>query len=862
MARKKKTTNRRRKTKEEMRRDSELRDWIEIVLLVTITIIAYTKMGVVGIFLNRLCNYLFGSVYALVLAVIVGQILITMVNRRSGNTSSKNPIAIYLILIAILLSCSYAVHKDSGIKGFELLQRYIEETPKLFSGTSEMAVGGGVLGISLLSLTTYALDYSGTILITVVLFVIAALLLVSLEVYKQAFRTIKDYFSTTEEYVDEGEEEEEEPIEETEENDLPTRHSFWNFFKKKTRYKEEEEEAEAEKEEPVSITNILADDSFADHEPRKEKTVRSAIDIRADEGSDDEVKEDVHIGPYDLPGVVAKAIAEEGDSIFIHVEDLIDRTQALSLPPQAESDRYPHEKIENTPVEQPVDTKRYEPLKEDTKPKYANGMKRNRPYQLPPMRLLDPMPLKDRNDPNTASAVQKGGQLIQILRNFDIETRLIDTHIGPAVTKFEIRPEANVKVSRILGLADDIKMQLAVRDVRIEAPIPGYNAVGIEVPNIKAVPVKMRELLSKIPEKEKEQPLIVMLGKDLMGNIVTCRLDKMPHLLIAGATGSGKSVCINSIIISLLLRTKPEEVKLLLVDPKKVEFTPYQKIPHLIGPVINDPSQANNALKVIVKIMEERYDVFSKSGVRNIQGFNHLVDTMPDASQQGAPKPKKMPYIVVIIDEMADLMAVAGKEVEGSIQRITQLARAAGIHLIIATQRPSVDVITGVIKANIPSRVAFAVSSIIDSKTILDHGGAERLLGNGDMLYMPIGANAPVRVQGVFVTDEEVHHVTEFVADEAIPIYDDAFIRLEGVNDEEGIGTVSTIAEDPLFEEARNYVIRIQRASTSLLQRHFGIGYNRAARMIDLLEEQEIIGPAQGAKPRNVLVKENDTAEE
>ncbi len=852
MARKKTATNRRRKTKEEARRDSELKDWIEIVLLVTVTIIAYTKMGVVGIFLNRLCNYLFGSVYALVLAVIIGQILITMVNRRSGNTSSKNPIAIYLILIAVLLSCSYAVNKDSGIKGFALLQQYGEETPNLFSGTSKMIVGGGILGSLLLSLSTYALDYSGTLLIIVVLFVIAALLLVSLEVYKQAFRTIRDYFSTTEEYVDDDNEDEEftEPLEETQEIKASSHHSFWSFFKKKHHHEEEEDPKQMV---PVSMTNILADDCGG-KEPDGEKTERSAIDIRADE-ADIEVKNDVHIGPYDLPGVVAKAIAEEGDSIFIHVEDLIDRTQTFALPPASESSRYISEKTEIPSPDQSCDTKRYEPLKEDTKQKFANGMKRNRPYQLPPVRLLDPLPLKDRNDPNKTAAVQKGEQLIQVLQNFDIETRLIDTHIGPAVTKFEIRPDANVKVSRILGLADDIKMQLAVRDVRIEAPIPGHNAVGIEIPNVKAVPVKMRELLAKIPEKEKNQPLLVMLGKDLMGNSITCHLDKMPHLLIAGATGSGKSVCINSIIISLLLRTKPDDVKLLLIDPKKVEFTPYQKIPHLIGKVINDPLQANNALKVIVKIMEERYDVFAKSGVRNIQGFNHMADTFPHQSEQDSPKPKKMPYIVVIIDEMADLMAVAGKEVEGSIQRITQLARAAGIHLIVATQRPSVDVITGVIKANIPSRIAFAVSSMIDSKTILDHGGAERLLGNGDMLYMPIGANAPVRVQGVFVTDEEVHHITEFVADEAVPMYDDAFIRLEGVNDEDGIGAISTIAEDPLFEEAKNYVIRMQRASTSLLQRHFGIGYNRAARMIDLLEEQEIIGPAQGAKPRNVLVK-------
>ena len=506
---------------------------------------------------------------------------------------------------------------------------------------------------------------------------------------------------------------------------------------------------------------------------------------------------------------------------------------------------------------QPEDTTVY-----PTQPEAAVEKKPKKPYQLPALSLLDPIPPRPKDDVNEIAAKEKGGLLIQALRNFDIEARLINTHIGPAVTKFEIRPDANVKVSRIQGLADDIKMQLAVRDVRIEAPIPGLNAVGVEIPNQKATPVKMRELFGNLPDGDQE-PLLIVLGKDLLGQTVTCRLDKMPHLMIAGATGSGKSVCMNSIITSLLLRTKPENVKMLLVDPKKVEFTPYQRIPHLIGPVINDPTQANNALKVIVKIMDERYDCFAKAGVRNIQGYNKMVSELGPVNPDGSPAPKKMPYIVVIVDEMADLMNVAGKEVESSIQRITQLARAAGIHLIIATQRPSTDVITGVIKSNIPSRIAFAVSSGIDSRTILDHVGAERLLGNGDMLYMPIGVSNATRVQGVFITDDEVKRITDFVSAEAVPMYDDSFIRLEGVNDGEGgVGGVAGAAEDPLFDEIREYVVDVQKASTSLLQRRFGIGYNRAARMIDLLEEKGVIGPAQGSKPREVYVKKDDDAAE
>ena len=333
------------------------------------------------------------------------------------------------------------------------------------------------------------------------------------------------------------------------------------------------------------------------------------------------------------------------------------------------------------------------------------------------------------------------------------------------------------------------------------------------------------------------------------------KVNRGETLAIIGATGSGKSVCMNTIITSLLMRTSPDEVKLLLVDPKKVEFTPYREIPHLIGPVISDGAEAARALKVIVMMMENRYEVFAQVGVRNIAGYNEKIAKEPQ------PNLQPMPFIVVIIDELADLMAVAGKEVEMSIQRITQLARAAGIHLIVATQRPSTDVITGIIKANIPSRIAFSVSSGIDSRTILDHVGAERLLGNGDMLYFPIGEPSPVRLQGVYVTDEEVKRITDFVSAQMKPRYEDAFIRLEGVDNNESTAVVSA-QDDPLYEEVKDYVIETQKASTSLLQRRFGIGYNRAARLIDVLEERGIIGPVQGSKPRDVYIKKPDVQDD
>ncbi len=475
------------------------------------------------------------------------------------------------------------------------------------------------------------------------------------------------------------------------------------------------------------------------------------------------------------------------------------------------------------------------------------------PYKIPPTTLLTPLSAVKSSSINAQAAKIKGNQLIEVLQTFGIPSTLVATHIGPAVTKFEVRPQASIKVSRISNLADNIKMELQARQLRIEAPIPGHNAVGVEIPNQESTMVRMKEVITSDNMRKDKSLMLFALGKNLFGEPVSVRLDKMPHLLIAGATGSGKSVCMNAIITSFLLRTHPDDVKLLLVDPKKVEFTPYHDIPHLIGPVINDPSQANVALKAIVKEMDDRYNLFSLVGVRKIDDYNTYVATHKDNQLT------KLPYIVVIIDELADLMVVAGKEVESSIQRITQLARAAGIHLIVATQRPSTDVITGIIKANIPSRIAFAVSSAIDSRTILDHAGAERLLGNGDMLYMPIGEQTPLRVQGVYVSDDEVNAITDYAKRQRSPRYADTFVRLEGVEGNEETA-VSTIEADPLYMECRQYVIQTQKASTSLLQRRFQIGYNRAARIIEALEENGIIGPAQGSKPREVLVSNQDDA--
>ncbi len=470
-------------------------------------------------------------------------------------------------------------------------------------------------------------------------------------------------------------------------------------------------------------------------------------------------------------------------------------------------------------------------------------------YQLPPISLLEGTTKVGKSNENQASAKEKGKQIIKVLEQFGIEAELLAIHIGPSVTKFELKPDSNVKLNRISNIQDNIMMELAVTSLRIEAPIPGRAAVGIEIPNVEMMPVRLREIVVNTPHFFDKDNIWVALGKNLMGDPISIALNKMPHLLIAGATGSGKSVCINSIITSILLSKHPEELKLILIDPKKVEFTPFIGIPHLLKPVVTDPALASTTLKRVVEEMELRYERFADVGVRNISAYNQKVHE----DKEG--KMKLMPWIVVIIDELADLMNVAGREVEASIQRITQLARASGIHLIVATQRPSVDVVTGIIKANIPSRIAFAVTSAVDSRTILDTMGAEKLLGYGDMLYIPMGEPSPTRAQGVFVSDKEVNLVTKYSKDQAQPIYDDSFNAPEIDVNQEG---VNTVLSDPLIDQAIELVITQKRASTSYLQRSFRIGYNRGASIMDELERRGIISAQDGSRAREVMYQNMD----
>ena len=465
-------------------------------------------------------------------------------------------------------------------------------------------------------------------------------------------------------------------------------------------------------------------------------------------------------------------------------------------------------------------------------------------YQLPPITLLN-SPVKKQTI-TKGDVVEKSKILQSTFNNFGIEVKIVKAIVGPSITQFQILPTPGTKVSKIVNLSNDIALNLAAKDVRIEAPIPGKSLIGIEIPNTVNELVTMKEVFVN---DEDNSPLSVALGKDVSGESIFTRIDKTPHLLIAGSTGSGKSVCVNTIITSILLKNKPDKVKLIMIDPKMVELSIYDGIPHLLTSVVTDPIKAADVLHKVVLEMENRYREFARARVRNMEGYNKIAAKDPDY--------KELPYIVVIIDELADLMMVSSKEVEESIARIAQKARAAGIHMIIATQRPSVDVITGVIKTNIPSRIAFAVSSSIDSRTILDKSGAETLLGKGDMLYLSADSSKPVRIQGAFLSDEEVEKVVDYVKSQSEAQYDPNMTPSEVTS--QGSGSSSADDVDPLYKEVLLFIAKTQKASASLLQRRFKIGYNRAARIIDMLEEDGYIGPVDGSKPRKVFLEKEFT---
>lgn len=474
---------------------------------------------------------------------------------------------------------------------------------------------------------------------------------------------------------------------------------------------------------------------------------------------------------------------------------------------------------------------------------------KNPNYKKPPINLLSP--IKNVDQSQDKALIQKNTEVLEsTFKSFGVHVIVKKAVLGPTVTRYEVQPAVGVKVSKIVNLADDLALALAAKDIRIEAPIPGKPLIGIEVPNRTTSAVSFKDVMAHQDAKSKEISLDVPLGKDVEGKVISADLRKMPHLLIAGSTGSGKSVAINTIITSVLMKAYPEDVKLVLIDPKMVELSVYNGIPHLLIPVVTDAKLATNALRKTVKEMERRYQLFAAGGVRNITEYNQKV--AENNADKNNSVMEKLPYIVVIVDELSDLMMVAGHDVEDAIVRLAQMARAAGIHMILATQRPSVDVITGLIKANVPSRISFAVSSGVDSRTILDQVGAEKLLGRGDMLFLPIGAAKPERVQGAYISVTEVEKIVSWVKDQQEAVYNEDMIPSK--NDSEGQAENEDEPEDEFYDQAVALVRKQQSASVSMLQRRFRIGYNRAARIVDEMEAKGIVGPSEGSKPRQVLI--------
>lgn len=804
---------------------------ISFLCVAALIYFSITKTGPVGLLINNSLSYLFGNLYLVLLISLFVCAFINVFLTKKVKFNVWFYIGIGVLNVAVMLLSTVLFYGKVSEFPFTIVSTAFSYIKLLF--TADVIFGGGLIGTLLMYSCMSTFDYAGTITILVLLFLIAAILLIPLGVYKIFINGAKDASINTIHGVKDrvnGMNERRQIKNELNRLELERRTKLAN----RQRIEEEQRRASLQRD----IHNIFNENlSIPTMEKEEEKIedVKNTSDFSKTYFLDDDVK--VEQTSLDVGGLES-GLESGGSNLGLESAGLESKVE------------------ESTKVKADIEL---EPVLNDDE---VEPVHKNKVYHLPPMSLLTNIASSKASNINKNSAEVKGQKLIEILSNFGIQARLTNTFIGPSVTKFEIVPDENIKVNKISGISDNIKMGLAAKDIRIEAPIPGRSAVGVEIPNAENVMVRMSELTKSEKFKDKSKQLLFTLGKDLMGEPVYCELNKMPHLLVAGATGSGKSVCMNTIIISYLLRSDPKDLKIVLIDPKKVEFTPYHDIPHLLWPVITDSDMASMMLKKAVVIMEERYDAFADAGVRDIKSFNDLAIKHNASVGDGESKMEKMPYIVIIIDELADLMMTAKKEVEASIQRLTQLSRACGIHMIVATQRPSTDVITGLIKSNIPSRISFAVSSSIDSRTILDQTGAEKLLGHGDMLYLPQGESGPIRVQGCFVTDDEIKRITDYCKKQAGPDYDDTYFEikrnLEGESFSYSSESNNPREKDALYDEVVEYVTQAQKASTSLLQRRFGIGYNRSARIIDELEKNGIIGPSNGSKPREVYKKKDE----
>ena len=786
-----------------------------IIAIAVLIFIILVKQGPAGVIASNVLSFVFGNFYFVVLLTVLFFAIKELFFSKKGKLPLNILVGIIFLNIAVIMLSSLIANNNQGLS-FGYFKDLFINLKKIASVSANYQ--GGLIGTLLYAGASTLFGSAGALITLVVFFVISAILIIPLTYFKKAAIASKDAVVNTA-----------------------------NNIEVARNAKEEKRRLEQERLKELQNQNVL-------------NTIQDiSADIEEDNTDEVTVKDDNRDVEY------VKNVSGFSKNYFIDADGdgKPDDLDFEDTPINSKDDLDELQNVSVTKAENPRPVKNVQTKLEDAAepklegPKNLRRVSNFRNYKLPnPAELLS-RSSNSKSSKNESAAERRGKELIKILSNFGIRATLDCYHVGPSVTKFEIKPDATVNLNKINALSDNIKMGLAATSIRIEAPIPGKNAVGVEVPNAENTPVRMADLITAIPKSKAGNKLLFALGKDLSGTPIFCDLAKMPHLLIAGATGSGKSVCINTIITSYLLKTKPDEVKMILVDPKKVEFTPYHDIPHLLWPVITDAKTASLMLKKMVVMMEERYDAFAKAAVRDITSYNEKVVEYNKNLKEGQSPMTKLPYIVVIIDELADLMQTSKNEVESSITRITQLARASGIHLIVATQRPSTDVITGLIKSNIPSRISFAVSSAIDSRTILDMAGAEELLGNGDMLYSPQGENVPKRLQGCWVTDSEIEKITNYVKAQAKPEYDDTYFALQNANASGGSNATSG-EEDDLYQEVVDFIAKTKKASTSSLQRRFGIGYNRAARLIDTLEENGLIGPSNGSKPREVYVRSKD----
>ena len=780
----------RRKKRKKTNWKSQLTYEIVGLALLVVAVVTLARLGSVGEAFVRLFRFFLGEWFFLLAIGLLVVSLFIMFKRTKPAFWSRRMAGFYIIVLSLALLGHWSLFRSLGASGGFSDTSVIRNTWDLFwleaSGNSLSGeLGGGMIGAVAFAVSHFLFASGGTIFLCIILMIIGTILITGRSVSEllgKGFR--KTYLGIV---------------------DFMT-----SLFKESLQWSKQSKEKMKEER---TLREEKKKEQQSQEENKKTRKTRSTT-------------------------------TEPEETYPAEIPEIVDFSQ------NAYQDQTPEQPAQQKQAEQTqVKTepaKSNESVEEETmvSASLVTAGETNESYILPSFDLL-----KSASTPGQHQEKQQltsnARKLEQTLDSFGVKARVTKVHLGPAVTKYEVNPNIGVKVSKIVNLADDLALALAAKDIRIEAPIPGKSAIGIEVPNKEVAIVSLREVLDSTPSKADEHVLSVGLGRDISGEPVLAPLNKMPHLLVAGATGSGKSVCINGIITSILMKAKPHEVKLMMIDPKMVELNVYNGIPHLLTPVVTEPKRASQALKKVVAEMERRYDLFSHSGTRNLEGYNELIRKQ---NESGEAKQPFLPYIVVIVDELADLMMVASGDVEDSIARLAQMARASGIHMIIATQRPSVDVITGVIKANIPSRIAFGVSSQTDSRTILDSGGAEKLLGRGDMLYLPVGANKPTRIQGAFLSDEEVEDIVDFVISQQKAQYQEEMTPTEEVE------TPKAEVQDELYSSAVDLVVEMNTASVSMLQRRFRIGYTRAARLIDEMELRGIVGKYEGSKPREVLI--------